>query len=92
MILTFIMDHSYTHTQLLMSMAGSPQGMSIMVNITIRKSMALIITTTQRFTMVTRFTAMSIYIMKILTCTSNLLSPKWPTIMQSQLTLYRKHM
>ena len=92
MILIFIMGHNYTLTQPLMFMAGSPPGMNTMVNTTIRRFMVSITTTTQRFTMVTRFTAMSIYIMKILTCTSNLLSPKWPTIMQSQLTLYRKPM
>ena len=76
MILTFIMDHSYTHIQPLLSMAGS-LGMNLKVNITIRRFMVLIITTTQRFTMVTRFIVMSIYIMKeLLTCTINLLSLK----------------
>lgn len=91
MILTFIMDHKCTHTQSLMSMAVSPD-MSTKLNITIRRFMVLIITTTQHSTMVTKFTAMSIYIMKILTCTTNLSSPKWPIIMNSQLTSFRKPM
>ena len=90
MILTFTMDHNYTHMQLLMSMVGYP-GMNTMVNITIRRSMVLIITTTQRSTMVIMFTAMSTYIMNSqLTCTSILLSPKWPIIMNSQLTSFSK--